>query len=299
MKHHPDKKKAVSGKAEDDSFFKCVQKAWEVLSDPKRRREWDSCDPEFDEDIPSAKAKGDFFDIYAKAFEKESRFSRKSPVPTIGTMDSPRADVELFYDFWFSFDSWRTFERMDEEDPDSAESREEKRWIDRKNKSARQKLKKEDIGRLNKLVEQAFSLDPRIRKFKSEEKAARDAKKNEKLFAAQAAAEEAKKRAEEEALAKAAAEEAEREKAAAEKKDREALKNANRKEKKAIKRILKEYNNFLTADAKAVEIENQLTKLDEILTAYETPELVLFRTKLEEAIPMGVDHLILVFDEEV
>ncbi|KAH9244666.1 hypothetical protein BASA81_017909, partial [Batrachochytrium salamandrivorans] len=180
LKHHPDKKAAASGKTNDDSYFKCLQKAWEVMSDQKKRREWDSCDPLFDDSIPSLKAKGDFFDIYTPAFVKESRFSKKTPVPTIGDSTSSREDVEAFYGFWFDFESWRTFEMMDEEDTDNAEGREHKRYLERKNKSARQKLKKEDNSRVGKFVEQAFTLDPRIRKFKEEERYAKDAKRRER-----------------------------------------------------------------------------------------------------------------------
>ena len=209
MKHHPDKKKSKT-KKEDDSFFKCIQKAWEVLSDPRKRREWDSCDPEFDESIPSTRAKGDFFTVYGPAFKKEARFSKKENVPDLGDVSSPREHVETFYNFWFDFDSWRSFERMDEEDPDSAECREEKRYIERMNKTARQKLKKEDIARVNKLVEQAFSLDPRIKLIKQEEKRAKEAKKMEKMALQKAAEEEAKKALALELEAKQKAEEEEK-----------------------------------------------------------------------------------------
>lgn len=95
--------------------------AWEVLSDVKKRREWDSVDKEFDESIPSAKAKGDFFELYGPVFEKESRFSKNPDVPNVGTLESAREDVEAFYEFWFNFDSWRTFEALDEEETDNAE----------------------------------------------------------------------------------------------------------------------------------------------------------------------------------
>ncbi|KAJ3044313.1 hypothetical protein HDV00_002633 [Rhizophlyctis rosea] len=293
LKHHPDKN--ASG---NDSFFKCIQKAWEVLSEPKKRREWDSCDPKFDDSIPSIRAKGDFFDVYTPAFEKESRFSKNPDVPSLGSLESTREEVEAFYEFWFNFDSWRTFEMMDEEDTDNVENREEKRWIDRKNKAARTKLKKEDNGRLNKLVEQAFKLDPRIQKFKEEEKKAKNAKKLEKEAAARAAEEEAKRKAEEEQKAKEAAEAEEKARAAEEKKNREAAKNAVRKEKKAIKRIMKDNNNFLNDDASAEAVANQLQKLDDILEYLDTAGLEQFRKKLEESAPNGVEDLGFVLDEE-
>lgn len=41
------------------------------------------------------------------------------------------SQVEQFYDFWFSFKSWREFPHPDEEDPEQAECREHKRWIER------------------------------------------------------------------------------------------------------------------------------------------------------------------------
>jgi DnaJ family protein C protein 2 len=160
------------------------------LSDQKRRREWDSVDPTFDDRIPSAKAKGDFFSLYAPVFEKESRFSKKLPVPVLGGLNDSRDDVENFYEFWFSFESWRSFEALDEEDANSGECREEKRWIERQNKAQRNKMKKEDVSRVARLVDQAFSIDPRIKKFKQEDKEAKAAKKNQKN-AAQNAAKEA------------------------------------------------------------------------------------------------------------
>lgn len=73
LKHHPDKKAAAGGGAKeeinsrflsgvnlntnDDAFFKCIAKAHEVLTNPERRRQFDSVDPvfsEMEEDIPTA-----------------------------------------------------------------------------------------------------------------------------------------------------------------------------------------------------------------------------------------------------
>jgi hypothetical protein len=70
LKHHPDKKASnttavtnslylagVNQNTNDDAFFKCIQKAHEVLTNPEKRRQFDSVDPvfmEFEEDMPTA-----------------------------------------------------------------------------------------------------------------------------------------------------------------------------------------------------------------------------------------------------
>jgi len=71
LKHHPDKKAGsttpavnnslylagVNQNTNDDAFFKCIQKAHEVLTNPEKRRQFDSVDPiflELEEDMPTA-----------------------------------------------------------------------------------------------------------------------------------------------------------------------------------------------------------------------------------------------------
>lgn len=125
LKHHPDKKAGVAGDSNDDAFFKCIQKAMEVLTNPERRRQFDSVDPhyeEFEADVPTAaqvnKAKDPsayFFKHFAPVFEREARFSKKQPVPMLGAVDASKEDVSGFYDFWYNFDSWRSFEYLDKE----------------------------------------------------------------------------------------------------------------------------------------------------------------------------------------
>ena len=59
-----------------------------------------------------------FEQLFAPVFEREAHFCSTVPesqVPTLGTMDSTKAEVESFYDFWYNFDSWRTFEWHDKE----------------------------------------------------------------------------------------------------------------------------------------------------------------------------------------
>ncbi|KAL1745402.1 DnaJ domain-containing protein, partial [Schizophyllum fasciatum] len=246
LKHHPDKKVSTSTPQEtssiftnlntnDDAFFKCIQKAHEVLTNPEKRRQFDSVDPtvlDEEEDDPKEKdfAKNKrklddkaFFDTFAPIFARESRFSRKQPVPQLGHADSSKEEVEGFYDFWYSFDSWRSFEWLDKEVNEGSDSRDDKRYTEKKNKTERARRKKEDTARLRGLVDLALSLDPRIKRIKEEEKAARAAKK-----AGRSGTATPNKKAEEEAAKKAAEEEAKR-KEEEEKKTREDAKKAKAK----------------------------------------------------------------------
>ena len=126
LKHHPDKKAGLSHTTNDDAFFKCIQKAHEVLANPERRRQFDSVDPYYlslEEDAPTAadfkanKANDIdfFFKMWTPVYEMEARFSKKTPVPLLGLFDDPKDKVEAFYDFWYNFDSWRSFEYLDKE----------------------------------------------------------------------------------------------------------------------------------------------------------------------------------------
>jgi len=51
------------------------------------------------------------------------RWSARTPIPSLGDDTTNYDDVVDFYDFWFSFSSWRDFSFEDEYDPDEAESR--------------------------------------------------------------------------------------------------------------------------------------------------------------------------------
>ncbi|KAK9719861.1 hypothetical protein K7432_004519 [Basidiobolus ranarum] len=271
LKHHPDKK-ASSGDANDDSFFKCIQKAWEVLSDPVRRAQYDSADPTIEDTIPNPREEGDFYETYGPVFEREARFSKTQPVPLLGDANSRREDVEGFYDSWYKFDSWRTFEYLDKEDSETAENRDDKRFIEKKNKAERARRKKEDTARVRKLVDQALKLDPRITKFKEEERSAKEDKRIAREKAAKQAEEEAKKREEAEKRQQIQKEEEEKIKLQEEKKEREAKKKANRRERKIIKNIIKEQN-YLYPSSQTPPVDKIDIMLSELDTLFENLSL--------------------------
>ncbi|KAI9359274.1 hypothetical protein DFJ73DRAFT_817630 [Zopfochytrium polystomum] len=299
LKHHPDKKAGASGNTNDDNYFKCLQKAWEVISDPVKRRQWDSVDPEFDETLPGPKFKGDFFQVFGAAFESEARFcKRPASLSPFGDINSTREEVEKFYEGWFNFESWRTFEMLDEDEEGLGDSREEKRYLDKKNKAARAKRKKEDNARIFKFVETAHKLDPRMARFKEEEKQAKEAKKREKEQLAKAAILEAERKAEEERKQKEQAELEERERRDQERKEKEATKRLVRKAKKEIKAIYSSNNGFLPTSASVSEIEANQSKFDAVLDGSELWHLEEFKFRLEEAQPKGLDALKACFEEE-
>ncbi len=281
LKHHPDKK-AAQGATEDDQFFKCIQKATEVLLDPAKRRQYDSVDEEADVEPPTKKQlqKGDYYKLWSKVFKSEARFSKTHPVPTFGDVNSTKEHVEDFYNFWYNFDSWRTFEYLDEDVPDDNENRDQKRHVERKNTNARKKKKAEDNARLRKLLDDASAGDERIKRFRQEANAAKNKKRLDKEAAEKRAAEEAqaKKEADEKA-AKEAEERAKTDRDAA-KKAKEAAKNAVKKNKRVLKGSVKDANYFTGGDASAAQIDAVLNDVELVQGKIDPDEIAALAGKL-------------------
>jgi DnaJ homolog subfamily C member 2 len=298
LKHHPDKK-AAAGQVDNDSFFKCIQRAHEVLTDPARRRQFDSVDEAADVEPPTKKEmQKSFFKKWNAFFESEGRFSNRQPVPKIGDDKSSKEEVEEFYDFWYNFDSWRSFEYLDEDVPDDNADRDHKRHIEKKNRNQRTKRKGEDIARLRNVVDTCLQNDERIKKFRKEasnsknkkrfEKEAREKKEAEDK---KAAAEEAeKKRKEDEEKAKA-------DKDAA-KKSKEAAKNAVKKNKRVARGSVKDVNYFVAGDASAAQVDDVLNDVDKVLAGVDADELADLVAKLNVAGKDG-DKVKSVFTETV
>jgi DnaJ family protein C protein 2 len=118
------------------------------------------------------------------------RWSVKKKVPLLGDENSTFEEINDFYAFWYDFDSWREFSYLDEENKDSAQDRDERRWIDKQNKATRAKRKKEETARIRQLVDNAYACDPRIIKFKQEEKKKKEDEKAKRKEAARQREEE-------------------------------------------------------------------------------------------------------------
>ncbi|WFD24016.1 hydroxymethylglutaryl-CoA lyase [Malassezia equina] len=294
LKHHPDKKVGATGLS-DDSFFKCVAKSFEILSNPEKRRQFDSVDEGVDDDdVPTGKESPErFYELWGPVFEREARFSKETPVPSLGNADSTKEEVDDFYNFFYNFDSWRSFEYLDKEVNEGSDNRDDKRYTEKKNRNERARRKKEDNARLRNLVDKALSVDPRIKAFRAAERAAREAKKNKGrpgmaggMSAADKAAEEQRKKEEaekaaQEAKAKEEAEKAEREAA---KKVREAAKKNLKREKKTIRNIVTGANYFQpegTSPSAAV-LEKQLDAIDKLCAALEPEQVQTLRETCEK-----------------
>jgi DnaJ family protein C protein 2 len=254
-----------------------------VLSDPVRRRQFDSVDEAADVEPPSKKdtQKGNFYKLWGKVFEAEGRFSNKQPVPKLGNAKSSKEDVENFYNFWYNFDSWRTFEYLDEDVPDDNENRDQKRHVERKNAAARRKKKTEDTTRLRHLVDDALALDERIKLFRQQESATKNKRRLEKEAETKRLAEEAAKQKEEEAKAAAEKEAAEKASKADNKKAKEAAKNAAKKNKRVVRGAVKDANYFHSGgDAPAAQIDGALNDTDLIIAKIDHEELAALTGKL-------------------
>ena len=300
LRHHPDKR-AATGSSEDDSFFKCIQKATEVLLDPIKRRQFDSVDENADVEPPSKKEaqKKGWFKCWGPVFESEGRFSKDQPVPRLGGNESTKEDVEIFYNFWYNFDSWRSFEYQDEDVPDDNENRDQKRHIEKKNNNARKKKKTEDTARLRSLVDECLAGDERIKKFKQQERAGKNKKRVEKEEAERKQKEDkVKAQAEAERLRKEAEEAAKAEKAEG-KKAKEAAKNAAKKNKRVLKSSVKDVNYLLPegeAAAGPKRVDEVLNDVDLVMAKIDNEELASLAGKLGGA--KGVDAVASVWAEE-
>ncbi|CAK9825735.1 DnaJ homolog subfamily C member 2 [Anthophora retusa] len=278
LKHHPDKRKAMGEEIRpDDDYFTCITRAWEILGNPTKRRSYDSVDPYFCDDLPDEKdCKNNFYVVMGKAFKENARWSTKKLVPRLGGPDTPRDKVEKFYSFWYNFDSWREYSYLDEEDKESGQDRDMRKWIEKKNKAARAKRKKEEMTRIRTLVDMAYNADPRVKKFQQEERDKKTAAKKAKQEAAKARQQEeeriARDAAEKERLEREKRESEEKAKLHALRQEREAQKKALRKERKALRDFCKANNYFAENSAESISHMESVEKICELFKLVQLEE---------------------------
>jgi DnaJ homolog subfamily C member 2 len=191
----------------------------------------------------------------------------------LGDDKSTRSHVERFYDFWYDFQSWREYSYLDEEDKEKGQDRDERRWIDKQNKAMRAKRKKEEMARIRQLVDLAYNNDPRIVKFKKEEKDKKMAAKKAKQTAAQALKEMEEQKKREEEAERLKAEKEEQKRLEQLQKEKEIQKRALKKERKSLRDFAKSKSYFTSDDNERIKNIENVEKLCEALKLLDLQEL--------------------------
>jgi len=146
------------------------------------------------------------------------------------------------------------------------------------NKAQRKEMKADEMKRIFKLVDNAYKSDPRIAKFKEDEKNEKLAKKQAKLDLIQAEKEKEERvvREKEEAERKKREEKEEKEKARkeAEKKEKEEMKKALKMERKKLRSIAKEENYFCSDEDVKLSNVLEIEKMCEMYSQMQLKELV-------------------------
>lgn len=167
--YHPDKLKEAPDAARKERQYVWIKDAYEYLCDPANKRLYESSRP-FDNSLPSeatVRAQG-FFKTLGPVFARNSKWSRTQPVPELGCESTPVEEVQRFYDFWFSFESWREpsgeFQHACGQEIESTFGlrREDRRFVEKQNEKLRRKFTVQEESRIHALVCLARKVDPRL-----------------------------------------------------------------------------------------------------------------------------------------
>jgi DnaJ homolog subfamily C member 2 len=236
--YHPDKVSHLGKEAVENSetHFKKVKKAYDILADKKKRASYDSID-EVDDSIPSEASlnESNFFLKLRPVFDINARWSSSDRVPSLGDETTEIEDVNKFYDFWYTFKTWRDFSFDLEYDTDQAECREEKRWMDRQNAKHIKTRKVDEAARIRRLVDTAYKNDPRIRRAKDELKEKKEPAKLERRLEREAAEKVEQQRQKKEQEEEERRQAVDKEERARVKKDKDAVKKVTRRARQRLR----------------------------------------------------------------
>ena len=198
-----------------DHIFLAIRQAHDTLMDESARQAYDSVSLDFDDSIPPTRAvmmetmlytDDDFYSIFAPVFQRNLRFdarlrnsnnnssSRKqsssktttsssSSPPSLGDPTTPLSQVHAFYEYWIHFESWRDFSDQAKQQlqiDQNFESRYEKRFFQKEIDKVNKQFKKQEMSRIQKLVQRAMDCDPRLRQEKMQMQQEKIRKKREK-----------------------------------------------------------------------------------------------------------------------
>ncbi len=92
LKYHPDKLGDKITEADKQMWLK-IQDAYETLSDPVKRKKYDSTLP-FNDEIPKDFTDETFFDVFSACFNRNAMFAKRKPVPQLGDLNTPINEVK-------------------------------------------------------------------------------------------------------------------------------------------------------------------------------------------------------------
>lgn len=294
LEYHPDKgRKAQEGEDDNESqlnpeqkvkkeIWLKIQKAYETLMDPEKRRKFDSSLP-FDESIPDDEDITDenFYELFTEVFNRNAMWAKNKPAPQLGGPKTPIKKVFKFYKYWDSFETTRDFSNYDEYDLEEAADKYEKRYMQKENMKCREKYVKAERVRLNELHRIAYRNDPRVRAENERIEKEKADKRREKFEKKQKAKEERQrkedeiKRKEEDAIRKIEEEkERGRKKIHEQKKIRESMiENLMELADQKLKQFHYEYDRFFIDDyVKKLKDEDIKTLVDQVTNMKETQE---------------------------
>jgi DnaJ homolog subfamily C member 2 len=179
--------------------FLAIKYAYDILSDPVKRQGYDSTVLEFDDAIPPPRSQlllsdlyrdADFYRTFGPVFLRNLRFdarlrpdlaassnnnarasgsAKSAPPPELGDDETPLEQVHAFYDYWTRFSSWRDFStqameelQMTPDEMENVETRFEKRYLQKEIDKRTKQLKRQEVVRIQTLVERAMEADPRL-----------------------------------------------------------------------------------------------------------------------------------------